>query len=385
MTDLSKKRAREQLEPRREPYWQRLDKGAYIGFRRGPDTWIARFRTRDNRQLYQALDDVKEFDDAKHAAEAWFKQVGASVRTVKHRGTVRDALDCYLAYLRKHGREAAAKTAEQKHYKPYVWNDPIAGIALHKLTRDDVSEWRDRVGNGKHGALIPTTLNRHVRQLKAGLNRALKEGHIGNATAWSLDAIFESREDADTLILLTPEQRTAIIEACEPATAALLRAIEFTGARPGELAAARVGDFDAKNGVIKLTHYKGKPPKPRSRMRVLGPRALAFFAAQAKSKLPTAYLFPMANGRPYERHDWADEIRDVAIRKINKTAKGEDRIPERAGAYCFRHAHISEMLQVHRFDPVTVAEQTGTSVRMIERNYFKLIRNAMADRLAAVG
>jgi Peptide methionine sulfoxide reductase len=27
---------------RREPYWQRLEEGAYLGFRRGPDTWVAR-------------------------------------------------------------------------------------------------------------------------------------------------------------------------------------------------------------------------------------------------------------------------------------------------------------------------------------------------------
>src|SRR5690349_14532608 len=64
MTDLSRKRTRDSLQPRREPYWQRLAKGAYLGFRRGPDTWIARFRGRDKEQQYHPLGEALEFDAA---------------------------------------------------------------------------------------------------------------------------------------------------------------------------------------------------------------------------------------------------------------------------------------------------------------------------------
>jgi hypothetical protein len=39
----------------REPHWLRLDEGAYLGFRRGPDTWIARFRDGTGEQNYNAL------------------------------------------------------------------------------------------------------------------------------------------------------------------------------------------------------------------------------------------------------------------------------------------------------------------------------------------
>jgi hypothetical protein len=46
------------------------------------------------------------------------------------------------------------------------------------------------------------------------------------------------------------------------------------------------------------------------------------------------------------------------------------------------HARISELLQVYGVDPLTVAAQTGTSLRMIERTYFKLIRSAMLEKLA---
>jgi integrase len=377
LADLARKRDRERFSVRREPYWQKLETGAYLGFRRGPDTWIARYRNREGKQIYHALN-AREFDDAKREAETWLKQMGAAVRTVQ-RGTVRDALETYAKWLREQGREDAAKHSESR-FKSIVWDDPLASIPLAKLTREDMREWRERLREGRQARSI----NRHVRSIVAGLNRAIAEGHIGNPGAWRLDPLADDVDDSgETAVMLTPAQREAIIKATEPATAALLRGLEFTGARPKELAAAVVGDFDARHGLLKLSHRKGRPARLRARMVVLSVDGAAFFKAQTENKLPKALLFPNARGRPFERHDWADEIR-AAVAKVNKKAKGKNRIPPRATAYAFRHARISEMLQVHGFDPVTVAAQTGTSVRMIERSYFKFIPAAMREKLAAI-
>jgi hypothetical protein len=60
------------------------------------------------------------------------------------------------------------------------------------------------------------------------------------------------------------------------------------------------------------------------------------------------------------------------------------RIPTDASAYSFRHARISELLQVYGVDPLTVAARTGTSLRMIERSYFKFIRSVMLEKLACL-
>ena len=62
MSDLSKKRVREHLLRRRAPHYMRLAEGAYLGFRRGPDTWHARYRSRDCVQHYRALRDVPTDD-----------------------------------------------------------------------------------------------------------------------------------------------------------------------------------------------------------------------------------------------------------------------------------------------------------------------------------
>jgi hypothetical protein len=49
-----------------------------------------------------------------------------------------------------------------------------------------------------------------------------------------------------------------------------------------------------------------------------------------------------------------------------------------------RHARISELLQLHGIDPLTVAAQTGTSLAMIERAYLRFIPAALREKLAAV-
>lgn len=381
--DLSRKRERDRLKPRPDCYWQRLAEGAYLGFRRGPDTWHARFRGRDGKQLYQPLGEALDYDDAKERAEAWLSQLGGSpVRSAK-RDTVIAALESYAADLRRHGRPDAAlkaegefKTALGFDRKTQCYADPLATLQLEDATKDDFADWRDRLLPGR----LPRTVNRYVRALTAGLNRAHRLGYVGNPAAWRMEALSDG-DEADTAVFLSPAQRKGLIDAASPKAAAFLRGLEFSGARPKELAEATVGDFDGQ--CVKLSHQKGRPPRLRSRYVVLDQDGLAFFKTHANEKMAAAKLFTTTDGRPWRRDQWALEVRS-AIASHNRTAKSDERIPTEASAYSFRHARISELLQVYGVDPLTVAAQTGTSLRMIERTYFKFIRSAMLEKLATL-
>jgi integrase len=383
MADLSRKRDRDQLAPRREPYWQRLGAGAYLGFRRGPDTWVVRFRGRDEKQQYASLGDGLDFNDAKQLAEKWIAQYGNSaVRTIK-RDTVRAALETYLADLRRHDRAEAAKKAEGCFKtalgfdrKDKTYKDALAEIPLEEATLDDFLEWRDRLRPGR----LPRSVNRLVRAVSAALNRAHRLGHVGNPAAWRLEQLPDD-DESETAVFLTPEQRKALIAAASPAAAAFLRGLELSGARPKELSLAVAADFDGER--LKLSHRKGRTPKLRSRYVVLDEEGVAFFSGQKKGKLPAASLFTVDGEKAWRRHLWAQEVR-AAIATHNKTARGAERISAEASAYSFRHARISELLQVYGVDPLTVAAQTGTSLRMIERAYFKFIRSAMVAKLASL-
>ena len=378
MPDLSRTRERNNLKARREPYWMRLDQGRYLGFRAGAGTWVARLRDRAGKQHYQALP-PSPYDDAKKAAEKWFKQIGAAPVRGATKGTVREALEAYLVHLKEQGRESTAKNALPK-FKKLIWDDPLATIPLHRLTREDFRAWRERIREGRQ----PRSVNRIVRDVKAALNIAIKEGYAGDKEAWNIDPLADEIEDAgETAVFLTSEQRKALTDAANVAAARFLRGLGMTGARPSELAAARVQDFDAAAGTLRLAHRKGRPPKLRVRSAVLSDDAVAFFTDQAKNKLPGAWLFTDPEGGQWERHAWADEFR-AARAFVNAKARGRKRIPPAASAYSFRHARISELLQVYTVDPLTVAEQTGTSLRMIEMTYFKFIASALREKLSKV-
>ena len=378
---LSTKTARDDLKKRREPYWMRLHKGCYLGFRRGPDTWIARWTTRNKQNRfayqYQALD-AHNYDAAKDAAEKWFARMGSPLARVVVRGSVRDALATYIEFLREQGRDATADNAEDR-FRLIVWDDLIANIKLEDLSRRDFREWRERLRDGRKNRSV----NRHIRSMIAGLNRAVKEGHSGNPDAWQVDPLSDDAEQAgETTLFLRPSQRDAIIKAASPACAQFLHAIEHTGGRPGELAAATVADLDVKSATITLRHKKGRPAKLRPRAVVLSDAALAFFRKLRKGKTPAAPLLVDPDRKPWGRHKWADEVQ-LAIRAVNKRTKGKKKIPAGASAYSFRHARISELLQTYGVDPITVAQQTGTSTRMIELNYFKFIAPALREKLSA--
>jgi integrase len=130
-------------------------------------------------------------------------------------------------------------------------------------------------------------------------------------------------------------------------------------------------------------HRKGRKHKLTLRSVVLSSEGLIFFKKQAKNKLPTVRLFLDPDGRPWVRKKWAEEIR-AASAIVNARAKGKNRIPVGASAYSFRHTRISELLQLHKIDPLTVALQCGTSIKMIELYYFKFIAQALRDKLEAV-
>ena len=110
------------------------------------------------------------------------------------------------------------------------------------------------------------------------------------------------------------------------------------------------------------------------------PRIEEFFKRHTNGRKPDDWLLLDADGEQWRRHVWARDMR-AAIVKYNEA--GLDQLPtdQDLGAYVFRHARISEMLQTYGIDPVTVAIQCGTSVVMIEKAYHKFIPSAMRAKL----
>jgi integrase len=377
---ITSKSARARLAPRREPYWVQIGRRSYLGFRAGAGTWIVRHRDHDGRQQYRSLGEFEEFSDAKERADRWLDRIANGAHRAPSRGTVRDALASYVRNLRSLGRRATAWDAGQRFRLTVGRSSAFGRMRLEDVRREDVEQWRDGLRRGR----LPRSVNRQVRAVVAALNFAVsKRGHMGTREAWELEHLVDDGEE-NVAVFLTSEQRTHLIAHSSRPLAALLTGYTHTGARPSELAEATVADFDASAGTITLRHRKGRGAKLRSRAVMLSDEGIIFFLAEARGKLPKAPLISGADGGHWRAGDWSVAIRAAANAANAPPRKAAQRIPARVSAYSFRHSRISELLQLYGIDPLTVAQQCGTSMLMIEKYYFKFISNAMREKLNAI-
>src|SRR4051812_18184289 len=129
MPDLSKVSEREALKPRREPHWQRLRPGCFLGYRPslkgGAGTWIARAYDEEARSYrLKALGSFGEhiardrFALAKHAAEAFAGEVERGSVAEEKLVTVEDACR----------RFAKSNSEAGERFRRYVYSDPLARV-----------------------------------------------------------------------------------------------------------------------------------------------------------------------------------------------------------------------------------------------------------------
>jgi hypothetical protein len=133
---------RKKLEPRREPYWDRIEAGCFLGYRKlddGTGTWIARWRTEEGSQKYQSLGSLPSYDDAAKLAREWFDQCrGGSTEIVD----VEEACKRYVTDRRTEKGEATAKDAEGR-FKRLVYGSKFGRIKLSALRTAHLTDWRN--------------------------------------------------------------------------------------------------------------------------------------------------------------------------------------------------------------------------------------------------
>lgn len=431
MSSLTSKTSRKLLKVRRDPYFLKLGNGNHLGFRRGPDTWIARHRDKAGKMHFQSLGDIEDFADAKAQADQWFDAMKGGARRSAVRGTVREALHSYLGHLRQVNRPVAAAAAEGR-FTLAVFNDPLADLRVDQVTLNDFEEWQLRLqlfkprgvtlenreaalaridageplalvarglqmseGTLRHwrrrlpnratgGRRAPQTIDDIVGRVQAALNKAVEKlGYVGNKNAWGLENLGNEEDERIPAVFLSPVQRKHLLSHCA-AIEPFCLALDYTGARPGEMARATVADFDAGSGLVAFRTRKGGG-KWRTRQTPLGQQAIAFFRAQCKDKLPAAFLVANPDGGQWMRRVWAKEIRKARMAANAKQSPTSQRyIPAHASAYSFRHSRISELLQVAKIDATTVCKHTGTSLEMLHKYYWHLIPDSTRAALDAL-
>lgn len=385
MPSIAKVSDRAKLAPRREPYWSKLSKGAYLGFRTmragQPGTWIARnLDEATGKQQYHALGDFTQlpdnerFDAATKAARAWLEHLGKGGRNEAM--TVAQACANYVDHLRETKGESAA-TENQARFRRHVLGDKIASIEIAKLTPAHVDAWRkalrDRptpTGPNKGKKRTPSAVNRDVNAFRAALNLAYKDGLVTSNFAWRAKLAPAPNADKRRDVYLDRDQRRKLIAAATPDMADFLRALSLLPLRPGALAALTVGHFDKRLGVLTI----GKDKAGGDRKISLPDSTAKFLAEHCKGKLPGAPIFTNSQGRPWGRDTWGYQFGEAAKRAG---------MPPKATTYSIRHSTITDLIHTG-VDSLTVAQLSGTSVAMIEKHYGHLTRDHARAALATL-
>lgn len=367
---LDSRTSRRPLKRRREPYWQVIVQGCALGYRKNANggSWIARYRTPNGKHIYHAIgpaDDSTDdgvtadsYDAAQEKARAWF---GEQAKTKGKRGdyTVGEAIDDYIAYLKRERSPGAAYDSEKRAGK---WIKPKLGkVIIHTLKRETLSDWWGGLLDPDDKGRVQTkdSANHVLTVLKAALNRAadLRPDDVPSVDAW---ARLKPYRDAGTArkVVLNAQQRTRLINTTSGGLRDLILGALLTGARPpGELASIRCQDFDPDTGTVTIDGKTGV------RVATLDKLALKFFDDLAAGKEPDALLFTKDDGEPWGKNHH--------IRPWNEAAK-RAKLPKGATMYCLRHTHISQRLlkgvNIH-----LLADELGTSVRMIEKHYAKYL------------
>ena len=378
--DLSKVGDRDKLKANREPHWQRLRAGCFLGFRPskrgGKGTWIARAYDEDaGKYRVKSLGDFgtlpgnEMFAAAKKEAEKLTELVEAGGQIRAKIETVADAC-----------KEYAKSRPEAEHrFRRYVYEDIIAKLKLDKLRRRHVADWRDRleaqpalvsrrkVGNPVHRKRAASTVNRDMAVLRAALSKVLSPGAPNSEAAWQEALKATQNANGRRTLYLDRSERRKLLEKMDAGALPFVRSLCLLPLRPGALALLTAGDFDKR--TAELTIGKDKTGKPR---RIQLPQEAAkLFADEAKNKLPGAVLFMRANGKAWDKNSWKVPIAAAAA------VAG---LPNDTTAYTLRHSTITDLVSAG-LPLLTIAQISGTSAEMIERHYGHLVSDAAMKAL----
>jgi integrase len=404
---LDTRSARSKCAVRREPYWVRMDAGAYVGYRSlssGNGTWIARLRDDNGKQHYQALgssDDalpadgvnVFAFGQAQERARAFFerKRREWSGHLEERSGplAVADIVNDYLADRRKRGSKGVLADQVQANARII---QALGAIQADKLTKRQIGAWlldlanaprRLRVrkfassqatrdfdrGDSEEVRRRRSTANRVLTILKAALNHAFREGHITSDDAWRRVRPFRD-VDAAVVQFLSTEECRRLINACQGAFQNLVKSALLTGCRYGELVRLQSVDFNAKAGTVTIRESKGGKP----RHVALTDEGRNLFYRLCAGKSSREPIFSRDDGGAWGKSHQA--------RPLNK-ACARAGIEPPATFHILRHTYASAL--AGRGVPMSViAAQLGHSdTRMTEKHYAHLAPNYVADTVRA--
>lgn len=388
------KKGPKKLLPRKKPYYTNIMPGLLLGYIKRPGgaagAWVSRKQlgyseTGAPRHQIKTLGLADDLDRADGVRVLSYEQARAKAGDAAAQPsalTVREAVRRYTENIRSLRGDSAAEDALTK-LRPHVLAEKTDGtprkghtglgdVLVVDLKLPQLIAWRD--GLVRRDPKDPDaerrsqdTANRCITSFKAAMNAAVKEDEANGVdirTAWRLldkfPGVARPREghfsEDDVLLLL----RTAREQ--DPFLADMLEGAAHTGSRPPkDLAQLDVKDFKEQLGpkgqhIYTIDIHKGKT---KARTTYLTSEGAAFFRRVAEGKKPDDVLLPKADGARWGKSDQTRPMKQVL-----------DTAGLSGCMYLLRHSYVRRA----RADGVpdyAIAENCGTSIKMIEQTYGK--------------
>jgi integrase len=369
---LENRTGRLKLPSAKKPVFVRIGAGISLGYRRNKTagTWVLKLSDGKGGAKTSSIGIADDFDedDGFRFLSYWQAQDAAKKKAISVVNgvaptlvTVRAATETYLIVLTGQNPRTAADTKGRlvKHFLPKFGSQLVSSLTKTKLdgwlaSMIKPSDDPEAVRRSKDSA------NRVLSMVKALLNHAVRDpaNHITDDSAWRLVKPFHGVSKPRDIRYTAVEVRKLIDSAANQETANIIIGCYLTGARYGELAETRISHFDADNGSLRIN-----TGKTGSRNVILQSSAINFFKAVTKDRSADEYIFVRNDGTRWKRSDQTRPIKE-ALRLAG--------LPTEGSLYALRHTYVS--MAIEGGIPLNlIAENCGTSVRMIEKTYSKIL------------
>jgi integrase len=417
---LETKTSRARLERKQEPHWRALIVGrAHLGWQRqiggksaggetknanksiasgaktavrDPGRWILR-RFIDSKYSVRTLgwaDDLAEADGEQilsfEQAEAKAKAMLDTPAALLGRLTVKAAMTAYIEFQRDHGKPVDDLISRTNaHILPTLgdcvvveltterlrkWRTTLAAMPAMKRTAADAKQaYKAEPASEEEIRRRRSSTNRVLTMLKAGLNRAFKDGKVASDLAWRRVEPFRAVDSARVRYLSVTEAKR-LINTSDREFRPLVRAALETGCRYGELIRLEVTDFNPDVGTVFIRQSKSGEP----RHVVLTREGAEFFTQVCAGRVGGQLMFVHSDGKPWKSSQQARPIAEACARA---------RIDPPITFHALRHTWASHAV-MNGVPLMIVARNLGhVDTRMVEKHYGHLAPSYVADAIRA--
>jgi integrase len=229
---------------------------------------------------------------------------------------------------------------------------------LRGLTPLEVEEWLRAAGRKPDGKPMANDTRRaNIISFQRLQTWAIERKELDAPTL----ARIEKPPSTKRSRIPTPEETAAILRDATPEFRLAYRALRMTGARPGELAAMKIEDWNRAGNVIVLTEHKTKRKTGLDRRIAVGEKLLPLLQEAAGDRTAgPLFLTPQGKG-------WKTSSLSQTYRRLRKRAG----LPDDLVLYLARHEHATQLCK--KLDVFAASKALGHSnIKTTADRYIKV-------------